>query len=74
MLHGGTSGGGQISSGQTTTVTTINLGSNISPMGNNLSTHSHQQQHLIVAGGGRSSSTGHLTPTPGMFNTTCDPF
>lgn len=69
MLHAGTSGGASISSGQTTTVTSINIASNISSMGNSLATLSNHQHHLIVSGGGRASSTGHLTPTPGMFNT-----
>lgn len=61
---GGGGGGGVISGGASNSSSTSNGSAN--DQATNLSVLNHTQQHLVMAGS-RPSSTGHLTPTPGMY-------
>lgn len=60
----GGGGGGVTSGGASNSSSTSNGSAN--DQATNLSVLNHTQQHLVMAGS-RPSSTGHLTPTPGMY-------
>ncbi|XP_059224453.1 myocyte-specific enhancer factor 2 isoform X4 [Stomoxys calcitrans] len=60
---GGAGGGGVLSGGASNSSSTSNGSAN--DQATNLSVLNHSQQHLVMAGS-RPSSTGHLTPTPGI--------